>query len=607
MRRSHKLWVASLLAPAASMLFACSAGTIGGFNQTSTSGPGSGAGSGAGGSGSPVAAGSGAGASGAGSGAATTPPATDGGTVLNLSNVYPSSYGWYDSLIAADCTQPAALPPTRIWRLSALQWTNTVQASFNLMVSPTQFPGDTVDPATGYSDNSTDNMITQPLAQAYFDVGKTIAVGAASAATTAYACLGTAPITSACASQFVSDYGARLFRRALTSAESMVYVNFLTSQSMLDPAATAVASTIRAMLLSPNFEYRTELGTSTPGPVTLTGFEIASLLSYTIADIPPDAPLIQAANAGMLTDATVRETQARRLEAMPGAQAKMQDFWQQYLTLGAIPATTGITAAVGQSMVNETETFFNKVVWGTPAGKYSDLLTANYTYGDTNVAKIYGTALPDSTGKIALPAGQRAGFLTQASTLVQSAAPSQAATVIHRGLRVRERLLCETPPPPPPGFTPNPAMIMTIPNATAAQNYAAFAMADPMCNACHQNFQPLGLGFEVYDGLGNYRTSYPAPIGQPIVTTGTLTAAGDANGAYNDVIQLASNIGKSKIGQYCFTDQFAMYALGRNVDLSQEACTVRGMGDFVTANNGAIRDLFASLAHVDSEYRRFFQ
>ncbi len=366
------------------------------------------------------------------------------------------------------------------------------------------------------------------------------------------------------------------------------------------------------MLLSPNFAYRTELGGSTLGQVNLTGHEIASLLSYTIADSPPDGPLLQAAAAGQLADSAVRETQARRLLALPGAKLKLADFWQQYLALGAIPASTGITAALGSSMIKETQTFFDKLVWGPAPGSFGDLLTANYTYADSAVAKVYGSSIPDpATSRLALPTGQRSGFLTQASILVQTSAASQAATVIHRGLLVRERLLCQTPPPPPPDVVADPnkfakAMGAGL-SATARENYDLFAMTEPTCNSCHQTFQPIGLAFEAYDALGGFRTTYPAPIGKPVVTSGVLNAAGDATGPYADVVQLAANIGKSKIGQYCFTEQFAEFALGRSVDLGQEACTIRGMGDFVASKGGAIQELFTSLAHVDTEYRRFHQ
>jgi len=554
------------------------------------------------------------GASSGGSTGGAAPAATSGAQPAPV-----HGFDWYDGLEAATCTTTtpsSALPPTRIWRLSANQWANTVQTALGITgVDTSAFPGDEIDAVTGFSDNSTDNMITQPLAQAYFDAAGAAATSAAPIAVAAYACLGTAPIAASCSQPFVTDYGARLFRRPLVSAETTEYTTFLAQQSALDPSAVAVASLLQAMLLSPNFEYRTELGNSMPGPVTLTGNEIASLLSYTLIDGPPDAELLQDAAAGMLSDATVRETEVRRLMALPAAspgalppaQLKLADFWQQYLTLDPIPVTATIDAALATAVIQETENFFNKVVWAPQGGSFNDLLTAQYTYTDPVVAALYGTATPDpTTGMLSLSPGQRTGFLTQASVLIGTSAPSQAATVIHRGLLVRERLLCQIPPPPPANFLPNPTQIEQAgPDATALQNYDLFAMTMPTCNSCHVNFQPIGLSFETYDTLGQYRTAYPD--GQGIIISGNLTNAGDATGPYTDVIDLASKLGPSHIGQYCFADQFAQYALGRSVDLVQEACTVRSMGDFVTGEGGAVRELFTSLAHVDSVYQRLYQ
>jgi Protein of unknown function (DUF1588)/Protein of unknown function (DUF1592)/Protein of unknown function (DUF1595)/Protein of unknown function (DUF1587) len=513
-----------------------------------------------------------------------------------------SNVSWYDTFKTVDCSgAPSALPATRIWRLSALQWQNTVASALGVS-SPdvSAFPPDQSDPRTGYSDDSTGDKITLPLAQSYFDKSDTVATQAATAALTAVPCLAATPMTAACQQMFVSSYGAKLFRRALTTAETTGYTTFLAGELKADPAPQAVASTFKAMLLSPNFLFRTELGTSKPGPVDLTTDEIASLLSYSIADMPPDAAL-QAVSA-QLGDPTVRTAQAERLAALPAAKAKLNDFWTEYLALGNQPTTPGID----QSAWNEASTFFSKVVWDGN-GTLKDLLTAPYTYADTTVAAVYGSAKPDATGKLTLDPTQRAGFLTSIAMLSQTSAPSQAATVIHRGLLVRERVLCQIPPPPPATVVPDPAKIQAITNGTARQNYVQFTMDHMDCNACHSFFQPLGLAFEAYDANGKFRTQYPAPISMPIDTTGTLNAAGDATGDYADVVGMATKLGGSQMAQYCLSQQFAEYALGRTVSLDQEACTVRSMGDYVTSKGGQVHTLLASFAAAPTVSRRFHQ
>ncbi|MDB4981478.1 MAG: hypothetical protein JWM82_2230 [Myxococcales bacterium] len=531
-----------------------------------------------------------------------TSPGTGGIKVIDTPA--PPASGWFETLKATNCAAaPTALPASRIWRLSATQWQNTVAQALGVAAPDVSaFPPDQIDPQTGFSDDSTGDKVTLPLASAYFDTSDRLAMQAAPAAATAFPCLATAPIAATCAQTFVQSYGPKLFRRALTPAESSSFAGYLASESKLDPAPTAVISTLKAMMMSPSFFYRTELGNSKPGPVDLTSDEIASMLSYTIADVPPDASLTQAASSGQLADPAMRTAQAERLAALPGAKAKLATFWREYLALGDAPTTPGIDA----SMHTEAETFFSKVVWDN-AGGLKELLTAPYTYADSMVAQLYGSAKPAADGKLMLDPAQRAGILTSASMLAKTSAASQAATVIHRGLLVRERLLCTIPPPPPAAVVPDPAQIqMAGPDATAKENYAQFKMAKPGCDVCHQTFQPLGLAFEAYDAVGKFRTAYPT-TNKPIDTTGELTNAGDATGPYTSVVDMAAKIGGSQIAQYCFAQQYAAFAFGRAVNVDQEACTIRSMGDFVISKGGQARELLASFAATPTVTRRFHQ
>jgi hypothetical protein len=192
--------------------------------------------------------------------------------------------------------------------------------------------------------------------------------------------------------------------------------------------------------------------------------------------------------------------------------------------------------------------------------------------------------------------------------LTQTSAPSQAATVIHRGLLVRERVLCQIPPPPPATVVRDPADIQQGgANATAKQNYQLFTQQHADCNACHSFFQPLGLAFEAYDADGKFRTQYPAPISQPIDTTGTLNSAGDAMGDYNDVVGMATMLGASQMAGYCMAQQFGEYAFGRNINIDQESCMVKGMGDYVASKGGQMQALLASIATSPTATRRFHQ
>jgi hypothetical protein len=229
------------------------------------------------------------------------------------------------------------------------------------------------------------------------------------------------------------------------------------------------------------------------------------------------------------------------------------------------------------AIADETQQHFDKIVWEKNGG-FADLLTAPYTYGQQSLSAIYGNLTPNGSGALSLPAGQRSGFLTQSGFLFADADSSVPHKVIHRGLTVRRRLLCQSPPPPPASLMPQVADLSPLgADATPLESYTAFAAQKPQCAACHSAFQPIGLAFEQFDNLGRYRTTYED--GKPINTAGVLENAGDASGPYASAVEIGQHIGTSKIGEYCFSRQYAEFALGRHLNASTDACVIRAPSD----------------------------
>lgn len=358
----------------------------------------------------------------------------------------PEPGDWFLAVQEADCKAPGALQRTRIRRLSTAQWHNTVSQALAVSPPAADFPVDALSSTTGFNTDAVLNKVSVLLANAYFNAGDSLAPQAATAALQAYACLATNAKDVSCSTPFLKAFGARLFRRPLTDEETGRYGAFLTAQAALDPAQTAVASVLRAMLLSPNMLYLTELGSSKAGEVTLTPFEQASLLSYTIADVPPDQALAAAAQKGSLNNAAERATHAQRLLRAASARAKYADFWQQYLPLGDWRGAAGVDPALSTAIEDETKQHFDKIVW-QQSGGFADLVTAPYTYGSMALAAVSGALTPGQNGAFTLPAGQRAGFLTQPGFLFMPSEASVPHKVVHRGLAVRRRLLCQSPPP----------------------------------------------------------------------------------------------------------------------------------------------------------------
>ena len=76
---------------------------------------------------------------------------------------------------------------------------------------------------------------------------------------------------------------------------------------------------------------------------------------------------------------------------------------------------------------------------------------------------------------------------------------------MHRGVWISEVIFGKTPPPPPANvdaIEPNPP---DSPKATLREKLQAHAK-NPSCAACHRRIDPLGLAFDHYDAIGQWRT-----------------------------------------------------------------------------------------------------
>src|ERR1041384_4694548 len=126
-----------------------------------------------------------------------------------------------------------------------------------------------------------------------------------------------------CANLFVKNFGRKAFRTALADGDARVanYSKLFMAEASFAEGASTV---ITAMLQSPYFLYRSELGA--PGgsgdTITLTSHEVASSLAYLLTGTTPDDTLLKAADALQGANATALakmiDEQAQRLLAPSG-------------------------------------------------------------------------------------------------------------------------------------------------------------------------------------------------------------------------------------------------------------------------------------------------
>jgi hypothetical protein len=503
---------------------------------------------------------------------------------------------------AAGCDMGGA-GPRRVRRLSHVEYNRTVAA---ILGAPTElglkFASDTV--VQGYSNNADALLVSGLLADQYREAAETVADQIKAELPTRLGCDPVADGEAACASTFIKDFGKQAFRRPLTATEQGRYEGLWKEAAAAEDFAGGIRWTVAAILQSPNFLYRTELGDHVgAGVYELTPYELASELSYLITGGPPDATLTAAADDGTLKDPATLAAQAERLLAAADSDATLHRFVDEWLHLDRLRTVPRdmtlfpeLTPQVREAMLGETHRFASQVFRG--GGSLRDLLTAPYSLMTDALAQYYGVPAgggeADAAGYKQTELATAAGLLAHGSVLTTHALPTTSSP-IHRGKVVRERLLCQEMPPPPPSLDTSPPPV--DPMLSTRERYIQHS-ADPTCNGCHQRIDPIGFGFEHYDGVGRWRDMDGA---HAIDSTGEIKLTTATDGAFDGVDELAALLAGSPDVAACYTTQWSRFALG-SAEASELACVDEELGEAFAEADGRLDSLVLALVGT-----RFFR
>ena len=265
---------------------------------------------------------------------------------------------------------------------------------------------------------------------------------------------------AACFEIFVRGFGRRAFRRPLADDEIARYVGIATTTAArYQNAYAGTAYALMAFLQSPYFLYQVEVGEVDPGQPTrrrLTGYELATRMSYFLTDAPPDDALLDAAEADQLATPDAVRAIARGLIERPAARDALDNFYDERFKLRQLGSLTKdpavfpqFTPDLGAAMRQEALLLLRDVVW-TQNTDYRDLFTAPYAYVNTDLAQLYGTDPVNNGGfeRRLLPPN-RQGLFGQGAFLAREAHPGFTSPT-RRGRFISERVLCIDIPPPPP-------------------------------------------------------------------------------------------------------------------------------------------------------------
>jgi hypothetical protein len=373
-----------------------------------------------------------------------------------------------------------------------------------------------------------------------------------------------------CAESIINRIGSRAYRRPLTEGDRTKLLAFYDRGAATGGFEEGVRMALQAILASPYFVFRFESAPTTVAAgqdYRISDLELASRLSFFLWGTLPDSQLLTLGEQKKLSDKKILEREVRRMLADPRSEALSTRFAAQWLRLQDIEKVhpdaflfPDFNLQLAHSMQRETELFFNDIVQNDRS--VLDLFTADYTFVNERLARHYG--IPNVAGpefrKVQYPDVMRRGVLGHGSMLVQTSLGNRTSPVL-RGKWVME-VLIGMPPPPPPPDVPDLEQTKEAENGKplTTRQRTEIHRQNPVCNACHQYMDPMGLALDNFDVTAKWRyrensieldTRGQLYDGTQIKTPADLTQA---------LIKRPIPLVRS------FTENLMAYAIGRRVE-----------------------------------------
>jgi hypothetical protein len=443
---------------------------------------------------------------------------------------------------------------TRLQRLTKEQWVRAVADILRLDPSSTFLDG-LFPPSRGTADfNNNERLLFVDLAaELALETGAEAAAARATGSPEALAKV----YAGTDSAGFIRTFGRRAFRRPLTTQEEDRYQEIFAIGEQLYGAGfnNGAALVIRAMLQSPKFLYRSELG---EGGQALDGYEVASKLAFSLNGTTPSDALLDLAAAGGLDSADALERAARPMLEDDRAADVMLDFHgqlyrlEQYGAFASSPMTPPPPTWLELAQV--TQKFFDSVFRNGEGLRA--ILTSKRVFMGPETASFYGVDLSPSQIEQRTLDASRVGFFMQVPFLWVNDTGFDPDS-IGRGVALNDQVLCvtldehATPPPPIPYAT-----------MTGQTNRSRVEQTTAGCGSCHTNtIDPLGFAFEGFSGAGSKRDQ---DNGRPIDTKGTYML-GSVVRSFTGAKDLMSLLADSAEANGCYAKKLMGYALQRDI------------------------------------------
>ena len=374
-------------------------------------------------------------------------------------------------------------------------------------------------------------------------------------------------------------FAERAYRRPLSKVERDDVAAFYRELRDRDGLSheDAVRDTVVRVLMSPHFCYRIDLLAAGTGVQPLSDYALASRLSYFLWSSMPDAELLARAAAGELHRPEVLVAQARRLLRDDRVRGLATEFAGNWLDFRRFEEHTRVARerfksfddALRSAMFEEPLRFLIDLV--REDRPVLDCLSANYTFVNPVLARHYGmpdrAAGPDEWVRIDDAQRYGRGGLLPMAVFLTKNAPGLRTSPVKRGYWVVRRLLGENIPAPP-------ATVPELPNdeaklgALTLRETLARHRADKSCAGCHERFDAIGLAFEGYGPIGEFRTIDLG--GRPVDTRAKFPGGDEGTGVDGLRAYLRAHRQEEFVENLC--RKLLAYALGRGLLPSDDDC-----------------------------------
>lgn len=462
------------------------------------------------------------------------------------------------------------------------------------------------------------------------------------------------------AREVLSAFARRAFRRPV-EAETVDRLVKIAEAVWAQPGESfesGVGRALEAVLASPRFIFReefTEPANEGAHPF-VDQYALASRLSYFLWSTLPDAPLLEAAEKGllraelgahlqrMLADDRAKQfirnftgqwLQARDIEGIPidarfvllrqekpdpEAEAARKRFFElrqkredeltpeereemrksREIFRKAREKFEGAEFSGGlrRDMRRETEMYFDHIIRGDRP--LTELIDSRYTFLNERLARHYGVpgVQGDDFRQVTLPNDSpRGGVLTMGTVLAVTSNPTRTSPV-KRGLFILENVLGTPPPPPPANVPPLEDFGRGRGFELNLRESLARHRADAACASCHNRMDPLGLAFENFNAMASWRDE---ERGIKVEAGGELMSGEKFNGA-RELKQILVTKHREEFYR-CFIEKMLLYALGRGLTWEDET-TIELLLERLNKADGRAGAVLQGIVESDAFLRR---